>query len=123
MTEKTKKELKELLEKEMSQLQVELGSVGRINPSNPNDWEAVPDKIDIVKADPNEVADGIVSYEDNAGILKQLEIRFNEVKNALLRLEKGTYGICEVCRKEIDAKRLEANPAATTCIEHMSKTL
>lgn len=35
---------------------------------------------------------------------------------ALERLEQGTYGVCERCGREIDPDRLEARPAATTCI-------
>jgi len=30
--------------------------------------------------------------------------------------QDGTYGVCEVCHKEIDWARLEAKPYATLCI-------
>lgn len=106
------------LQKELDELEAELRSVGRINPENPKDWEAVPDKMDIVTADPNEVADSIESYEGNTAILKQLEIRLNEIKDAQKRMSDGTFGICSVCGKPIEEKRLEANPAATTCLAH-----
>src|SRR3989344_3177726 len=112
------KKLRAELEKELGELEKELRSVGRINPANPADWEAMPDKMDIVKADPNEVADQIESYEGNTAILKQLEIRLNEIKAALERMTQGTYGVCSVCGKPIEPKRLEANPAATTCQQH-----
>lgn len=36
---------------------------------------------------------------------------------ALLRIENRTYGMCRECGKEISAKRLEAVPHATLCIE------
>lgn len=111
--------LKSELEKELATLEGELKTVGRINPSNPKDWEAVPQQEDIDSADENEVADKIENYEGNSAILKQLETRFNEVKDALKRIDENTYGTCEVCNKEIEEKRLEANPAATTCMEHM----
>jgi RNA polymerase-binding protein DksA len=35
---------------------------------------------------------------------------------ALARLAAGTYGTCERCGQPIGAGRLEARPAATTCI-------
>jgi len=38
--------------------------------------------------------------------------------HALDKIKAGTYGICDVCKKEIDPKRLEANPSAATCVEH-----
>jgi DnaK suppressor protein len=37
---------------------------------------------------------------------------------ALERVAAGTYGVCEVCGREIPAARLEARPAATRCVEH-----
>jgi RNA polymerase-binding transcription factor DksA len=112
---------KAILEKELSTLEAELKTVGRINPSNPNDWEPIPSDIDVLEADENESADKIESYEENAGILKQLETRFNEVKQALGRIEDGSYGTCQVCKNPIEEKRLDANPAATTCIAHMKE--
>ncbi len=35
---------------------------------------------------------------------------------ALTRIEAGSYGRCEGCGKDIPAARLEALPAATTCL-------
>ena len=36
---------------------------------------------------------------------------------ALEKIDKGTYGKCESCGKEIDKKRLEAVPHARFCYE------
>ena len=113
--------MKGRLATELKELEGELRSIGRVNPGNPKDWEAMPDKMDIMKADPNEVADSIESYEGNTAILKQLEIRLNEVKAAQQRIGDGEYGACSVCKKPIEEKRLEANPAATTCLAHKEK--
>ena len=113
------KHFEEKLKTELATLEKELATIGRRNPGNPADWEAKPDVMDTMPADSNEVADSIESYEENTGILKQLEIRFNEVGAALKRIQNKTYGLCEVDSKPIEAKRLEANPAATTCLEHM----
>ncbi|MBI2096268.1 MAG: TraR/DksA C4-type zinc finger protein [Candidatus Taylorbacteria bacterium] len=111
---------KQKLFEEIKTLEDELKSVGRRNPANPADWEATPERgWDALPADENEVADSIEEFEENSAILKQLEIRYNEVKNALKRVEDGTYGICVVGGEEIEADRLEANPAATTCKKHM----
>jgi DnaK suppressor protein len=35
-----------------------------------------------------------------------------DIDQALLRIEEGTYGICQRCGKEIDERRLEAMPTA-----------
>ncbi|OHA27299.1 MAG: hypothetical protein A3C06_02105 [Candidatus Taylorbacteria bacterium RIFCSPHIGHO2_02_FULL_46_13] len=119
MDKKLQNTLREKLEAELKEVEKELRSVGRINPSNPKDWEAMPDRLDIVTADPNEVADGIESYEGNTAILKQLETRYNEIKAALQQMKNNGYGICHVCKNVIEPARLLANPAATTCQTHM----
>ena len=36
---------------------------------------------------------------------------------ALLRVADGSYGVCEVCEKPIDLKRLNLTPQALRCIE------
>jgi len=52
-----------------------------------------------------------VAVEDN------LESQLKEVRDALLRMENGTYGICENCKQEVDIERLRAYPAARGCIK------
>lgn len=113
------KNFEEKLRSELAAVEKELKSIGRKNPANPADWEAKPDKMDTLASDSNEVADSIESYEENTGILKQLEIRYNEIKAALERIKNGVYGLCAVDQKPIEKERLEANPAATTCKRHM----
>ena len=40
-----------------------------------------------------------------------------KIREALDRLEEGTFGICEACGEEIPLKRLMARPVTTLCIE------
>jgi RNA polymerase-binding transcription factor DksA len=40
------------------------------------------------------------------------------VRDALGRLDRGTYGTCAVCGRSIDDERLEARPEAVTCRKH-----
>lgn len=110
---------KQKLEDELGVVESELASVGRKNPDNPADWEATPRDNDNWRPDEQETADKIEGYEENTAVLKQLEIRYNEIKAALGRIAAGTYGICEVGGEAIEENRLEANPAATTCKKHM----
>jgi RNA polymerase-binding transcription factor DksA len=119
--EKDTKHYKDLLVAEKENLEKELSTVGRKNPDNQKDWQATEMAAgeDVDPADEDEVAEGISEYEDNSAILKQLEIRLNEVTNALEKIENGTYGICKVCGEKIEEDRLEANPAAPTCKLHM----
>ena len=39
------------------------------------------------------------------------------IRDALDRLQDGTFGICEECGEEIPLKRLMARPVTTLCIE------
>jgi len=106
------------LEAEKARLEGEMGTVGRRNPSVPNDWEAMPSETGN-EADLADQADIVVNRESNSAILADLEARYDGILSALSRIEKKTFGKCEVCGKTIEEDRLEANPAATTCVEHL----
>jgi len=45
----------------------------------------------------------------------------NKIKDALERIEDGSFGICESCGNEIGIKRLHARPVATLCITCKTK--
>jgi RNA polymerase-binding transcription factor DksA len=110
---------KQKLLAEKASLEKELFDVGRKNPDNPSDWEAVPEEKDTSQADENTVADSISDYEENNAIVNTLESRYNDIRSGLDKIEKGVYGTCQICGREIEIDRLEANPAARTCKEHM----
>ncbi|MBI5134583.1 MAG: hypothetical protein HZA81_04365 [Candidatus Taylorbacteria bacterium] len=111
------------LEKELKTLEAELRSVGHVNPDNPKDWEPSSGVVDINASDLADIADNIGSYESNTAILKPLEKQYNDVKLALEKIKKGAYGICEVGNEPIEKERLEANPAARTCLAHKEHQL
>ncbi|HVB20310.1 MAG TPA: TraR/DksA C4-type zinc finger protein [Candidatus Paceibacterota bacterium] len=106
------------LEAEKANLETEMGSVGRKNPRVPDDWEPLPSEMG-VESDLADQADIVTSRESNAAILADLEARYETILAALSRIEKKTYGKCEVCRGTIEEARLEADPAATTCVAHL----
>ena len=112
---------KEKLEEDLMLIERELNDVGRKNPDNKLDWEAEPSDFDIDSADSNEVADGIEEFEENTAVLKELEVRYNDIKDALRKIEEEKYGFCEVSGHPIEEDRLIANPAARTCKEHMNQ--
>ena len=115
------KRFKERLEEELSLLTKELKSIGQRNPNNPNDWEAKPQDGETNEADANLVADRVEGLSENTAILADLENRYNNVRRALEKIEKGTYGICEISGEKIEEDRLEANPAARTSKAHMEE--
>lgn len=44
-----------------------------------------------------------------------------KIKEALERIETGSYGICEVCGEDISEARLIARPVTTLCINCKTK--
>jgi len=56
--------------------------------------------------------------EKDFSLLEQLEAEIGDLDAALGKVEEGTYGICEICGKEIAPERLEAMPGTRTCIDH-----
>lgn len=121
MDKKDLKYFEEKLLEELDKVKKELLTVGRINPDNPEDWEPTAADFNIPEADKNEVADEIEEYEERSAILKELEIKFNDIKRALKKIKEGQYGIDEVDGEEIPRERLEANPEARTKVENSHK--
>ncbi|MEX0932338.1 MAG: TraR/DksA C4-type zinc finger protein [Parcubacteria group bacterium] len=110
---------KNKLEEEQAQIEKELAQVGRQDPDNPSNWQAIPREKDSSSADENTVADSVEDYSENNAIVNTLETRLKDVRSGLDKIKHNVYGTCQVCNKEIEEDRLEANPAARTCKEHM----
>lgn len=58
-----------------------------------------------------------MSKEQNAILATRQEKFIRDLKNALIRIENKTYGICRITGKLIDKERLKAVPHATLSIE------
>jgi len=41
----------------------------------------------------------------------------NKIKEALERIDDGSFGVCEVCGEDISEGRLRARPVTTLCID------
>jgi len=108
------KEMEELLKGEETRLKGELEEFSKQNPKNKDDYDAqFPNLGD--KEDEN--AEEVNMFSTNLTLERTLEGSLRDVEKALARIEKGTYGICKYCNKEIDEKRLRARPASSSCIE------
>jgi len=60
------------------------------------------------------------TFESDVDLTLHMKERENKlifkIKEALDRIENGTYGICETCGEEITETRLNARPVTTVCI-------
>ena len=63
---------------------------------------------------------GTDNYEQEfaLGLMDSERQLLSEIDEALLRIENGTYGICEGTGKPIPKARLEAQPWARYCVEY-----
>jgi RNA polymerase-binding transcription factor DksA len=107
---------KGVLRQEEARLELELTDLGYLNPDNPADWTAGANASEMNTADLNNLADADEEQEANKAIVQELEVRLKNIKDALARIEAGTYGVCTQCGEAIEPARLDANPAAETCI-------
>lgn len=65
------------------------------------------------------------SHEANRNFMLRIRDRehklIKKIRQALERIENGTFGICETCEEEITIQRLKARPVTTQCIECKTK--
>jgi DnaK suppressor protein len=113
-----KKQIKEKLEKERDMLIEELKGMGKFDQET-GEWEATPSEQSAPESDQNDMADRFEDFEARSSMTKTLAPRLTDVLKALKNLNKESFGRCEVCKKDIERARLEANPAARTCKAHM----
>lgn len=62
-------------------------------------------------------ATDVMEQEKDLALRQNLEDRLRDIEQALDRMERGTYGICENCGRPIAPERLEVLPSARLCIE------
>lgn len=70
-----------------------------------------------IERDEEANADEMEMYESSVATDETLKKELNKVEAALSAMEKGTYGFCGNCKKEIPLERLQAYPQADTCLD------
>jgi RNA polymerase-binding transcription factor DksA len=59
--------------------------------------------------------------EKDLSIQSNLEASLADVEWAMKRLDDGTYGTCETCKRKIPKARLEAMPATRYCLDDQQR--
>ncbi len=103
------------------ELTEELKTIGIHNPENPSDWIATPEGTGENLPDLNDAADRAEEWGERRALIATLETRYNNITLAHKKIEERTYGVCEMNGEEIEADRLDANPAARTCKAHIDE--
>ena len=115
MNKKTSEELKEKLEKDKTSTEAELKKFAKKDKNLAGDWDTQFPKFDGGHLE--EAADEVEEYSNLLPLEYNLEIRLQNINSALERIEKGKYGICEKCKKEIPIERLKISPESKFCIK------
>ena len=113
-----KKKIKEKLEKERDILLGQMRDIGKLNLET-NEWEVIPEQRDYTESDQNDMADRFEDFEERSSVLKESEMRLNNILRALKELGRESFGKCKICKKDIEITRMKANPAARTCKKHL----
>ncbi len=66
---------------------------------------------------PAELGSELYTLEMNLALKVHEQTKLNDIKLALKKIDNGTYGVCENCKKEINPERLEVMPTARFCME------
>ena len=86
-------------------------------------YEEIQDRLERIASDANKPLDADFEEQaierENEEVLAALDssirAEMEQIEKTLARLDKGEYGICEVCGDPITPKRLEALPYANRC--------
>ena len=118
MNKKLTEELKEKLEKEGASIEKELSKFAKKDDKIKGDWNTVFPNFSGGEAghgDLEKAADEVEEYSTLLPIEHSLETKLKNINLALDKIQPGTYGKCENCKKEISEERLRAFPEARTC--------
>jgi len=107
------------LEEKKKQLTQELSSFATKDPAVKGDWDTKYPRVP--EGDLEDAAGEVEEYSTKLHIEFSLENQLKEVSAALERIEKGTYGTCVNCAKEILEERLLALPESRYCTECATK--
>jgi RNA polymerase-binding transcription factor DksA len=67
---------------------------------------------------PAEAASKTLDQEWELSVIESLEGQLSLIDEALKRIDAGTYGRCEICKRPIGEERLVERPMARFCKKH-----
>jgi DnaK suppressor protein len=80
--------------------------------------EMIAAATDVATDDEHDPEGTTIAFEraQASALLALARTRLTDIDAALDRLRAGTYGMCERCGEPVGVERLQARPAARTCI-------
>ncbi|SEA61675.1 transcriptional regulator, TraR/DksA family [Desulfuromusa kysingii] len=106
MDNKSLEEFRTLLNQQLESLLSDVGkTVSEMTEENPN----FPDPTDRASLESDR------NFE--LRIRDRERMLINKIRQAIERINDGTFGLCENCEEPISAERLRARPVTTLCID------
>lgn len=112
MDTKEKQKLEKDLLGRKKHIEDQLAEIGR--KKKEGDYEINFPDYDAMTSD--ELGREASDYERLKALERVLENDLQQINQTLIRLKQGQYGICHVCKKEIEPPRLHVMPTAMHCI-------
>lgn len=66
---------------------------------------------------PGDLGTEVFERERDLAVNDSLREELDQINGALERMNKGTYGVCEVCGRDIPFERLQAIPYTAYCVD------
>ena len=76
----------------------------------------VTDHEDSTFSDASDLATHDTDLSNDLSVKQIKTLKYNEILDALDRIENGEYGICEECGADIGARRMDVYPTSKMCI-------
>lgn len=103
------KEIKNNFEEEKQSLSLRVGELQKQDPFT-----------DLERTNDNAASDTDASEEANhdrvSALVDELKEKLQDIEDALVRIDAGTFGACTECGNMIDTERLSVLPMATLCL-------
>ena len=114
MDKNTIKILEDNLKNQKKDLENELSKFAEKDKNLEGDWDTKFPKTssDAGNAALEAGADEVEEYSTLLAMEHKLELRLKDIDDALAKIDKDSYGLCERCNKPIPEDRLKAYPAA-----------
>lgn len=113
MNRSEKEHYRELLERQLGEIDHTIEIMKENNSAQQDKFS--PTELSNYDNHPAEMATELFQVELNSALKVHEEKILQEVKDAIGRIERGTYGTCAHCGTQIAAQRLEVLPYASLC--------
>jgi DnaK suppressor protein len=106
-------ELKKKLEENKISLEESLSRFAKKDNLPEGDWDTIFPNVE--GSSMEEKADEVEEYSALLPVEHALEVKLKNINEALERIAKNKYGICDSCGKEISYKKLSLIPETKNC--------